>query len=192
MGLKRPVHPDTLAALHGVFHPVVMVYLDWPGGAVRAHSGVGTITWGGHSWFGVGKFGEVEIPGEAPGLAASNVSLSLLGVPPAIWDTLSTPIRNRPGALWAALATKPGGNVLVGSPISLFNGHMDAMRYRLRREDGGVSHVVQVDLGSGPGARSAAAVLHSYEDQIAKFPGDTAGRHLINIEAHVENEPWPK
>lgn len=192
MGLKRAVHEDTLAALNGIFHPVLMVYLDWPGGAVRAHSGAGTITWDGHNWLGVGQFGEVEIPGEAPGLAASNVSLSLLGVPPDIWDTLEAPIRNRPGRLWVALTTQPGGNVLVGEPIDLFIGHMDAMRYRLRREDGGVSHAVQIDLGSGPGARSSSAVLHSLEDQADKFPGDTAGRHLINVEAHAENEPWPK
>lgn len=192
MGLKRPVHADTRAALDGIFHPVVMVHLDWPGGAVRAHSGAGTIAWGGQSWLGVGKFGAVDIPDEAAGLAASAVSLSLLGVPPEIWDTLAAPIRNRPGELWEALTTRPGGNILIGDPIGLFIGHMDAMRYRLRREDGGVTHAVQIDLGSGPGARSAAAVLHSYEDQIAQFPGDTAGRHLINIEAETENLTWPK
>ena len=34
MGLTRLIDPATLAALNGVFHPVAMIFLDWPGGAV--------------------------------------------------------------------------------------------------------------------------------------------------------------
>ena len=196
MGLKRAIHPATKAALQGVFYPVVMLHLDWPGGHVYTHSGAGTITWDGHNWLGVGKFGSIEVPGEAPGLAASQATLSLVGAPDALLDLLDAPIRNRPGQIYVALTTQPGGNVLIGDPISLFTGYMDAMRYRLMSDEGDdgrvvVDHVVQVDLGSGPGARSSAAVLHSYEDQIEKFPGDTAGRFLINIEAEVENQRWP-
>lgn len=195
MGLMRPIHADTKAALQRVFYPIVMVHLDWPGGHVYAHSGAGTITWGGESWLGVGKFGGIEVPGETPGLAASQASLTLIGDPSVLFDLLAAPIRNRPGEVYEALTTVPGGNVLIGDPISLFSGYMDAMRYRLMSEDDGgrvvVDHVVQIDVGSGPGARSSAAVLHSYEDQIDKFPGDTAGRFLINIEAEVENQQWP-
>lgn len=195
MGLTRTIHADTKAALQRVFYPIVMVHLDWPGGHVYAHSGAGTISWGGKSWLGVGKFGGIEVPGEAPGLAASQASLTLIGDPAALFDLLTDPIRNRPGEIYEALTTVPGGNVLIGQPISLFTGYMDAMRYRLmsEEEDGRVvvDHVVQIDIGSGPGARSSAAVLHSYEDQIDKFPGDTAGRFLINIEAEVENQRWP-
>lgn len=194
MGLKRTIHSATKAALQGVFYPVVMVHLDWPGGHVYAHSGAGTITWGGQSWLGVGKFGGLEVPGESPGLAAPQASLTLIGDPSTLFDLLAEPIRNRPGEVYEALTTVPGGNILIGDPITLFSGHMDAMRYRLMaQEEGGlivVDHVVQIDLGSGPGARSSAAVLHSYEDQIEKFPGDTAGRHLINIEAQAENLDW--
>lgn len=197
MGLTRTIHADTKAALQRVFYPIVMVHLDWPGGHVYAHSGAGTITWDGQSWLGVGKFGNIEVPGEAPGLAASQATLSLIGAPDALFDLLDAPIRNRPGEIYIALTTRPGGNILIGSPISLFSGYMDAMRYRLMSGEGDdgrtvLDHVVQIDLGSGPGARSASAVLHSYEDQIAKYPGDTAGRFLINIEAETETMTWPK
>lgn len=191
MGLTRDIHPDTLAALGGVFHPILMVYLDWPGGAMRAHSGVGPITWGGNIYAGVGAFGGVEIPGESMGLAASRLSLSLLGVPPDIWDKLEAPIRNRPGKIWEGLTTKPGGNVVIGEPIELFVGVMDAMRYRLRKDGGDLIHAVQLDLRSGPPARAKANLFHSYESQIAEFPGDTAGRLFINAEAEAENITWP-
>lgn len=191
MVLKRLIHPATLAALGGVFHPVIMVHLDWPEDQVYAHSGAGPISWDGHAWQGVGEFGEIEIPGEAPGLAASSATLSLIGAPDDLFALLSAPIRNRPGEVYVALTTEPGGNVLIGEPVPLFMGHMDAMRYRVRAEDGAITHVVQIDLGSGPGARSKSAVLHSPEDQAEKFPGDTAGRLLVNIEAEAETLYWP-
>ena len=191
MGLKRLIHPDTLAAMRRPFYPVLMVHLDWPDGPVYAHSGVGPITWGGHTWRGVGKFGEIEIPGEAPGLAANSATLSLIGAPDDLFDLLADPILNRPGEIYTALTTVPGGNILVGEPIPLFVGSMDAMRYRLRKEDNALVNVIQVDLGSGPGARSKSAVLHSYEAQMDEYPGDTAGRHLINIEAETETMTWP-
>lgn len=191
MGLTRDIHPDTLAALQGVFYPVLMIYLDWPDGAVRAHSGVGTIEWDGDAWLGVGEFGGIEIPAEAPGLAATQASLTLVGAPDDLFALLSAPIRNRHGEVLFAVTTEPGGNVLIGEPVSLFAGYMDAMRYRSRADDEITTSMVQVDLGSGPGARSMASVVHSYEDQIAQYPGDTAGRHLINVEAEAENLSWP-
>ena len=63
--VSRGLTPAQVAQFGGVFHPVVLVWIDWPSGAVRAHSGRGPISWGGYTWDGVGGFGEVSVPAEA-------------------------------------------------------------------------------------------------------------------------------
>ncbi len=191
MGLIRLMHPAFLAALDGVMYPVILVYLDWPGETVRAHTNGGDITWGGATWRGVGKFGEIDVPSETPGLGADSAVLSLVGAPDDLFDLLEDPILNRPGEIYVGSTTEPWGNVLIGEPTPVFIGHMDSQRYRLRVEEKKSVQVIQVDIGSGPGARSKAAVLHSYEDQMAQYPGDTAGRHVINVEAETETLTFP-
>ena len=125
----RVIHPDTLAAIAaGNFCPVVMVYLDWPDGPVRVHSNIGTITWQGEEWLGLGKFGGITSPEEGMGLAQNAASLQLIGAPDEMDDYLDSPIRGRRGEIWFGVVTERAGNVLIGEPFSIFTGYMDAMR----------------------------------------------------------------
>ena len=125
----RVIHPDTLAAITaGNFCPVVMVYLDWPDGPVRVHSNIGTITWQGEEWLGLGKFGGITSPEEGMGLAQSAAGLQLIGAPDEIDAYLDSPIRGRRGEIWFGVVTERAGNVLIGEPFSIFTGYMDAMR----------------------------------------------------------------
>lgn len=192
MGLMRSIPPEMLAAIKSrVFFPVSLVYLDWPGGAVRAHSGRGDLTTLGGTWRGMGRFGAIDVPSESQGLVAVRSTLTLMGVPPEIFDRLDDPIRNRDGQIYFGCSTEPGGNVLVSEPIVMFSGYMDAMRYTIQPENGDLAHAIQVELGSGPSARARASVYHSSEDQKRKFPSDTAGRLLKNIKKVVETMTWP-
>lgn len=193
MGLMREIPAPMLAAIkRRVFFPVSLVYLDWPGGVVRAHSGRGDLVTLGGTWRGVGKFGAIDVPAESAGLVAVRATLTLMGVPSGVFDMLGAPIRNRPGQVYFGVTTEPGGNVLVSDPISMFAGRMDAMRYTLQPDGGDLVHAVQIELGSGPSARARASVYHSAEDQKRKFPSDTAGRLLKNIAKYVETMTWPE
>ena len=71
-------------------------------------------------------------------------------------------------------------------------GFIDAVRDRTSREDGDLTCEVHVRLGVGPSARAGGRFLHSYEDQIAQFPGDTAGRHLAQAREWGTAEMWPE
>jgi hypothetical protein len=51
---------------------------------------------------------------------------------------------------------------------------------------------VVITLANGPSQRSFAEVFHTYEDQIRRFPGDTAGRLTINAEAERDKLTWPE
>lgn len=193
MGLTRDIDPALLAAMSSpVWHPIMLVDLDWPAGRLRMHSGLGWIEHDGAQWAGVGRFGQVSAPGEGAGLAASPVVLTLFGLPDDVLEMASSPIRDRDGDIWIGATTTAGGADLIGTPYRIITGYMDALRYTLRRDGGALEHGLQVDVGVGPSARAAATVLHSAEDQAAKYPGDTAGRHLINVQSRVETMTWPE
>ncbi len=192
MDLKRTVSAAFLAALRGAFYPNVMVYLDWPGAPIHVHSGVGVISHDGQSWLGSGGVGGIDIPEERDGIVATEASLTLLGIPPSSYDLMDDVIRNRPAKMLMALTTKRAGNVLIGAPTELFSGYMDGMKFTTQADGENLVHGISIAVASGPGARAVASITHSYEDQITKFPGDTAGRHLIHNEANLAKLTWPE
>lgn len=197
VALTRSLPTAMRAALQGTFYPVLFVHLDWPGAPVRAHSGVGTITWGGHSWTGVGDFGSVSIPDEAGGsMVATEAVVSLIASPADFDAFLDDQIRNRSGAIYMGCVTaRPGdtgGNVLVSDPVAVFFGAMDGMAMQISPTDDGVETSMQITLTTGPSARSAATVYHSDADQAAKYPGDTAGRLVAVAYARAQKITWPE
>jgi hypothetical protein len=190
--LVRNTDPALLTTIsQHLFYPVILVYLDWPGAPVRVHTNVGTISFDGHDWRGVGKFGDLSIPEESLGLAAQAAELRLIGLSDELDAYLDDPIRNQTGRIWFGAVTERGGNVLVAPPVEVFSGYMDAMRDVLATGSGGFDRGVVLTVAQGPSQRSRAEVYHTYEDQIAAYPGDTAGRFSINIEAEVQKIRWP-
>lgn len=197
MALSRDIHTDTLAALQGpFFYPIIMVYLDWPDAAVRVHSNVGSVSFEGQSWHGVGNFGDIQLPEEASGLAQQPAQLRLVGLPDDLDDYLDDPIRNREGRILFGAVTERAGNILIGEPFEAFTGYMDALRDIVEVQDAsGQKQLVRgvvLNVVSGPSQRSAAEVYHTAEDQARNFPGDTAGRLVINAEAEAGKLTWPE
>lgn len=203
MDLKRGVHPALLASLAQGGHPVLFGYLDWPGAPVRAHSGVGAITWGGHVWNGVGTLGNIDIPAEAGEIAAVEAVLSLAGVPADLDGYADDAIRGRTVALYlGGVAGRPGGDdgkqttgpgsTLIGTPVSLFSGTMDGLTLTASATDEGVDHEAQVAVATGVEARSMASIYHTDEDQRRTYPTDTAGRLVILAYAKAQKLTWPE
>ena len=197
MVTSRGVPAGMLAELaKPCWYPVAMVYLDWPGGAVRWHSNVGDISWDSQTWTGVGAFGEINVPAEVPGLVAAEAGLRLYGVPSTIYDYLDDPIRNRAATIYVGATTVRGGTTLVADPVEIFSGYMDAMSMtEAHREDSGeitLERSVLLTIGSGPGARTSGRVSHSAEDQAKRYPTDTAGRLVIYNQSKTGKITWPQ
>lgn len=192
MDLTRDLSPGLLAAISGPsFHPVVMVWLDWPGGDVRAHSGVGSLSWDGHSWAGVGSFGEVSIPGEGLTGVPNDFAVSLVCDLAELADYADATIRARDGVIYFGATTTAGGNVLVDDPARLATGIMDTLVLGMEAADGNIAYRLDVGLRTGPGFRTAANVTHSHEDQVRRYPTDTAGLMLRAALARLEKTLWP-
>lgn len=193
MDLTAEIHADTLAAIEGGnFCPVVLVYLDWPSGAVRMHSNVGTIQWGGHDWLGIGTFGAIEVPEEGVGLAQNTADLLLIGSPVDVQEYLDEPIRGRDAQIYFGVVSDRSGNVLIGEPFDVFNGKMDALGFSIEAAEGGVTYGLRLTVADGPSQREAAAAFHTDEDQRRRFPNDTAGRWVQLSVRQSLTLKWPE
>lgn len=197
VALNRGVPAPMLSALGGTFYPVLFVELDWPNAPVRAHSGVGTITWRGEEWAGVGAFGDVTIPNEAQGsMVATSAALSLVASPSDFDAFLDDAIRNREGAIYMGIVeARPGdegGDVLVSDPVPIFYGVMDQMAMSVEPTETGVMSKMTITLSTGPGARSMASISHCEADQRRRWPDDTAGRLVVLAYPKAQRFTWPE
>lgn len=196
MGLTRGIHPDLLAALEaGAFHPVTLVFVDWPGDPVRVHSGSGTITWGGHNWVGLHEVnaGSVTLPEEAASLGMVEGALTVGGDPDKFDEVLddADDARGVAAQVWFGAVTERNGNVLIGAPFSVFSGTCGAVSDSESAE-GEIDTIrrVTVQLVSGPSQRSTGGAAHSWHDQRRIDPEDTAGRWVTAaISSFVEAIP---
>lgn len=122
-----------LTALSGVFNPVLLVYVDWPTAPVRVHSGVGNISFDGETWSGLGKYGDIIIPGEQAGIVSEKAELVVSGTIADLLQELNKDPRNKDVEIYFGITTEPAGNTLVGTPNLLFTGYVDSIRFTLDR-----------------------------------------------------------
>lgn len=197
VALTRALPGAMVSAMAGTFYPVLFVYLDWPGGAVRVHSGVGDISWGGYTWRGVGGFGAVTVPDEAGSMVATEAALSLVAPASELDGYLDDVIRNRSGEVYLGfLAGRPGSaggtTLLWATPITLFLGAMDGLTMSIQPKGAkGYATEAHVTLRTGPGARSEATIYHTDADQRRRYPADTAGRLVVLALASAQKLMWP-
>lgn len=109
-----------------VARPILLAFFDFGGGAVRAWSGVGTLSWNGHDWTGLGTFGEVSAVEETTEVRATGAAFRLSGVPPdLLLKVINTPIQGRAAKLWLGFMTEDWN--LLEDPVLIFDGRMDTI-----------------------------------------------------------------
>lgn len=182
MVMTRGVHPDMIAALAaGGYHTAVLVYVDWPGGAVRVHSGIGTLDWDGHDWIGIGVHGmggRISVPGDDMGIASTEGQASLGGLPEDIDAIYAAESRGVVVEVWCGLTTARAGTVLLAPPVLGWAGYIDGMGDEEAADGVDRRRIVAARLASRASQRLTASAYHTDEDQQAAYPGDTAGRWL--------------
>jgi hypothetical protein len=193
MALTRGVDPTTLAAVAGHFCPALLANVDWPGGELLMHTGLMPLIWDSREWVAVGNMGRLDLPAEDGGLSSGGAALTWVDTVENMAEMLGVNIRGRLVKVWSAVVTQPRGNVLVGEPYRLYTGYFDRRGFPSRRENDSVQYELSFGLADGVPGRSGAGFKHSAEDQAARFPGCTAGRHLIHAGKSARNPPtWPE
>lgn len=172
--MKRTIGSDLYRTLTAnFFYPIVFCHVDWPGEAIRAHSAVGEISWGGYTWNGLRDLAGIAIPDEGAGLVPEEAEISIGGtIEAALADLADAPgAVGRAVTIWVGATTTPGGTTLIGDPIEAYSGTLAENDGDLPK-DGGYAGVV-LRVSGGPQARASAEIAHSDEDQQSRYPGDT-------------------
>jgi hypothetical protein len=105
---------------------ITFAYLDFASGIVRVHNGIGTYTWGGFDWLGVGDFGAVSALEEGSDVSPYGVALTLSALDATMVGVAMTEDYYMRDAIIyiGALSTD---DVLLNTPLQMWSGHMDVM-----------------------------------------------------------------
>lgn len=108
-----------------VLYPFFALHVDLPD-PVYAWSGIGTITFEGHEWLGVGAFGSFGALEEVGDGTAGQMSFTLSGIEPSFYEYLiEQPYRNALSELWVGALNESMTQVIAG-PEMLFRGRLVA------------------------------------------------------------------
>ena len=158
--------------------PILLAELDFSSGFVRCWTGVGTLSWGGHYWLGVGTFGGVSAPEEASDLRATSITFSMSGIPNTLLaSVLGENYRGRSAKLWWAFLDASNG--IVADPFLVFGGRMDTVAI----VQGGESASVAVTAESRLVDLERARIRRfNDQDQQQLYPGDLGFQFIAPIQ----------
>lgn len=159
-----------------IFRPAFFVYLDWPSGAVRAWTGYGTISWGGHDWTGVGHLGSISPIGENTDLRANGLTLTLNGIPSElIADVLANDSQGRTAKVWLAPMTSAGA--LAADPYLLKDAVIDVCPFT----DEGATASISVKIENELIDRRQKVRRRTHEDQQLVLAGDMYYEYVAGL-----------
>lgn len=148
---------------------VHFVALDVPSGYVRLHTRIGTVTWGGNSWLGVGKLGDISDIDEDAMLRPSGVTVTLTGVDSdLITSAMTEKYHGRAIAVYEGFLNT-STMALVADPEIKFSGLMDYMSITLGEGTGSISIQAEGELARWQRHNNS---LYTHESQQALYSGD--------------------
>lgn len=180
--MSRDLSTDNLTAVTALaFYDVLFAELDFPSAPVRVHNALGTITWGGYEWTGVGSFGTVSGIEEDSVLSKKTTTYTLSGIPnDMISLALNDYAQGRSAKVYLGFFDRAAGG-LVDDPFLLDQGRLDVPE----TEEGEtvtltITAESRMSMWERPRARR-----YTNADQQARFPGDR-GLEFVSQAAQKE------
>jgi hypothetical protein len=141
--------------------------LDFASGHVRAHDGIGTLSWGGNDFLGVGQFGGIEIAEESIDLIAMPLRMKLSGVDASLLSTaMDEAYQGRSATLYFGLVDV-STDQLIDTPEVLWEGMMDQMSVVLSEGRGEITVSCEHRL-----RREPRIARYTHEDMQLAYAGD--------------------
>lgn len=152
----------------GVVRPVLFMMGEFVSGPLYLWSGLGTFNWNGQNWLGVGTLGSVSPVQETENATATNIVMTLSGIPSDVLALVISEVRNgKRVRIWLGLLDD--NYSLLTDPVEMFGGHIDASEIDEDAETSSCSITVEnafVDF------QRARPVPFTDQAQQAVFPGD--------------------
>src|SRR5256885_5594916 len=148
--------------------PIVLCQLLFTSGYVYAWSGIGSLSWNGQTWLGVGSYGGISSIPESSDRTAVGVKLTLSGIPASLITSALGEVRQgNPVIIYQAFLTS--GGAVVANPNNAWSGRMDVCEITEAGEIAVISITAEsrlLDLNRSRERR------YEKQDQLIDFPGD--------------------
>lgn len=157
---------------------LTFVMLDFASGIVRVHNGLGTYTWGGNDWIGVGSLGAVSQLEEGADVSPYGITLTLSALDAVVSgaalneDYFMRPVEIYIGALSAE-------DVLLNDPLQMWGGHMDVMSVTAGAENDQVTINCESELAAFD---RSSNLKYTTQSQQQFYPGDVFFNFLPKID----------
>lgn len=116
--------PMLAALTASALRPAIFVEATFATETLRIWSGVGSISWNGHSWIGVGSLGGIATIEEGANVQARGTSISLSGIDPeSLADALQEIRIGRPVSIY--FGSFAGDGSLIADPLVSWSGRTD-------------------------------------------------------------------
>ena len=185
-----------LAALSAsTLYPSIFVSMTFATGTVYVWSGIGTISWNGHSWQGVGSLGSITTIEESGTVEAKGLTLTLSGIDAGLLaDDLQEFQSGGAAVIYVGLwdiTVSPAA--LIADPLTSWAGRMDFPVVEISGDSAVISIVCESRLLE---MQVPNQLYYDQDTQQALFPGDlgmtfVAGCQGANISwgAHPTSSP---
>ena len=129
--MSRGLSASVIAALtSNVVRPITFSKLDFSSGIIYVHDGIGTYTWGGQDWIGVGDFGAISNIQEGSEVSPYSITLTLSGLDSGLVSTaLTEDYFMRDVNIYLGLLDED--DTLIDTPSQIWSGFMDVMNISL-------------------------------------------------------------
>jgi hypothetical protein len=158
--------------------PIIFVRADFASGAVRVHSGYGTLTFLGESYTGTGHLGKISAIEEDTDLAVYGVSFELSGIPSEyIALFLTEQYQGRSIRAWLALMDSAG--TLQSGEYEFFTGRMDYAKVQEDVENATISIQAENELAD---LRRSRERRFTHEEAMLRFPTEKGFEYVTSLQ----------
>jgi len=165
----RSLSAGVIAQLQsGAIVPATFVEIDFTSGPAYMWSGITPITWNGHTWVGVGNLGKVSTITEVGEVAATNLTLSLSGIPSGLITQALNECRvNSAAKVWLGFLDSTGA--VIVDPAQSFGGRLDVPSI----DEGGATSTISITVESCMvDLQRARGTRYTQDDQQLVSAGD--------------------
>ena len=141
MSRNLPTNTANAIASQHVGEEIMFAKLEFPDGTLYLHTSLGTYTWGGQDWSGVGSWGGIEGIEEAQQISSYSATLTLSGLDSTLLnEALSQDYFMRPVTIYFGVANE--NDVLVDTPTQIWAGFCDSLQLSVGADGGDVIRLV--------------------------------------------------
>lgn len=153
--------------------------LEFPSGTVYLHNSLGTLTWGGNDWLGVGDLGAISQVEEALDVSPYAITLTLSGLNTTITAAALTENYFMHGAT-IYIGVLDADAELITTPTQIWSGYMDQMNMSVGADGGdGIEMICESELSR---FNRSSNLMYTNVSQQAKSSGDLFFNHIHKVE----------